>query len=498
MIASWLSRISLRNSSQLTFLGRRFGAFAFTARRFSLSTLTSILEATGHDRFTSVSALVSEHSVLSLYRPLLSDRRWKRIVHPTTIFRPRLYANDGTRGRLTVNICPECNRELRSRGIEAWLTHANLPRVRYCALHACPLVRHEAPRVRLTIVSKPDRRTSLSVSVETARHHIAFAKDLHFISTFGRTVRLQSLAEVFRNELMSREGRSSGRKLKSVIARFYPRQFLDEVAAGLCSRAQLQRLLYGTGDGANPITYALASRALGNSMEEIFIKCQQVVANEPIATPESLRCINRHGNGCFNKPNVRRIMSLDGSSYHRCTKCKCEFLNATIRSPYDTAHGRSPSSRSQAWDIVVKNWERYARNPQGILIGRPIKDLTRQEVYYIANAANLPPRRQLLTSGRAATVGPSVVDLAERIVTRDGFRIKLTPYEAALCGVFLRHRGRVITRRRLWKEALGCNIEGPKERSNVLISRLRRKIQSKEDDVKRLRTVRGRGYVLIK
>jgi DNA-binding response OmpR family regulator len=72
-----------------------------------------------------------------------------------------------------------------------------------------------------------------------------------------------------------------------------------------------------------------------------------------------------------------------------------------------------------------------------------------------------------------------------------------TPAEFALLGLFVRSRGRVLSRDRIMDETHGFDLEAYDRSIDVLVSRLRQKLG---DDPRRpsfIRTVRGIGYQFI-
>jgi DNA-binding response OmpR family regulator len=75
--------------------------------------------------------------------------------------------------------------------------------------------------------------------------------------------------------------------------------------------------------------------------------------------------------------------------------------------------------------------------------------------------------------------------------------LDLTTAEFELLGFLVRHRGRVLSRERIIEGTHGINWEAYDRSIDVLVSRLRQKLN---DDPKRpvwIRTVRGAGYSFI-
>jgi two-component system OmpR family response regulator len=89
-------------------------------------------------------------------------------------------------------------------------------------------------------------------------------------------------------------------------------------------------------------------------------------------------------------------------------------------------------------------------------------------------------------------------DLAARLLQRgDGTVVDLTTGEFELLAVFVRHPGRVLSRDFLLEHTRGREA-GPFDRTvDVLIGRLRRKMEFDTERPELIKSVRGAGYVLV-
>jgi two-component system KDP operon response regulator KdpE len=85
------------------------------------------------------------------------------------------------------------------------------------------------------------------------------------------------------------------------------------------------------------------------------------------------------------------------------------------------------------------------------------------------------------------------VDLAARVVTRDGQQVHLTPIEYDLLRVLLRNRGRLMTHRALLTEVWGPGYADDTRVLRTHIANLRRKIEP-ADGARYIRTDSGVGY----
>jgi two-component system KDP operon response regulator KdpE len=87
------------------------------------------------------------------------------------------------------------------------------------------------------------------------------------------------------------------------------------------------------------------------------------------------------------------------------------------------------------------------------------------------------------------------IDLAARMVRRDGEEIHLTPIEFKLLAVLLRNRGRLLTHRGLLQHVWGAAYLDDSQLLRAHIANLRRKIERPEG-VRLIRTDHGVGYRL--
>ena len=92
------------------------------------------------------------------------------------------------------------------------------------------------------------------------------------------------------------------------------------------------------------------------------------------------------------------------------------------------------------------------------------------------------------------TNGGLTVDLAARVVTRDGREIKLTGTEYNLLRLFVRHAGRVLTHRQILREVWGPKSEEHRQYLRVYVTHLRAKIEVEPGAPVLIRTEPGIGY----
>jgi two-component system, OmpR family, KDP operon response regulator KdpE len=93
--------------------------------------------------------------------------------------------------------------------------------------------------------------------------------------------------------------------------------------------------------------------------------------------------------------------------------------------------------------------------------------------------------------------GPLEVDLASRLVKRDGKEVKLTPTEYALLRLFIRHAGKVLTHQQILREIWGPNSLQQTHYLRVYIAYLREKLENAPSQPSLIITEPGVGYRLL-
>jgi DNA-binding response OmpR family regulator len=98
-------------------------------------------------------------------------------------------------------------------------------------------------------------------------------------------------------------------------------------------------------------------------------------------------------------------------------------------------------------------------------------------------------------AGNIIKVSDLIIDCSKHTVSRGGKDIILSAKEYALLEYLMRNRGTVISRQKIEDHIWNFNYEGGTNVVDVYISFLRRKIDDGHD-IKLIKTVRGRGYVI--
>jgi two-component system KDP operon response regulator KdpE len=106
-------------------------------------------------------------------------------------------------------------------------------------------------------------------------------------------------------------------------------------------------------------------------------------------------------------------------------------------------------------------------------------------------------RRVVPSQEPVIEVGELRIDVAERLVTVSGRRVKLTPHEFDLLRVLAQNRGRLLTHRTLLREVWGPAYEIEAHYLHVYVSHLRRKLEPDPSSPRYLVTEPGAGYRLV-
>lgn len=115
----------------------------------------------------------------------------------------------------------------------------------------------------------------------------------------------------------------------------------------------------------------------------------------------------------------------------------------------------------------------------------------------VARVKALLRRAREATQPDVVRVGDLVLNVAERTVTRAGSTLDLTAKEFELLVYMARHPGRVFTREQLMDAVWGYTYAGSGRNIDVLVKRVRRKIEDTPDEPRILVTAWGAGYKVM-
>jgi two-component system KDP operon response regulator KdpE len=94
-------------------------------------------------------------------------------------------------------------------------------------------------------------------------------------------------------------------------------------------------------------------------------------------------------------------------------------------------------------------------------------------------------------------IGDLRIDVAQRVATVKGERIKLSPHQFDLLRVLAQHQGKLLTHRALLREVWGPAYQVEAHYLHVYVSQLRRKIEPDPSSPRYLLTEPGAGYRLV-
>jgi two-component system KDP operon response regulator KdpE len=104
---------------------------------------------------------------------------------------------------------------------------------------------------------------------------------------------------------------------------------------------------------------------------------------------------------------------------------------------------------------------------------------------------------QSTDQGSVFVSGMLRVDLANRVVTKGGEQVKLTPTEYTLLSVFVRNAGRVLTHAYLLREVWGPSFEEESQYTRIYVAQLRKKLEADPANPAVILTESGIGYRLV-
>jgi len=95
------------------------------------------------------------------------------------------------------------------------------------------------------------------------------------------------------------------------------------------------------------------------------------------------------------------------------------------------------------------------------------------------------------------TAGDLQLDKPKRTVTRDNTELPLTETEFDLLWFLAEHRGKAVSRAVLFESILGRSYDGLDRSIDMQISSIRKKLNDTETPPRYIRSLRGRGYLLL-
>jgi two-component system, OmpR family, alkaline phosphatase synthesis response regulator PhoP len=109
--------------------------------------------------------------------------------------------------------------------------------------------------------------------------------------------------------------------------------------------------------------------------------------------------------------------------------------------------------------------------------------------------ALLRKRRALEGESDAYKFGRTEIDFTARVVRVDGKVVETSKKEFELLRLFVRNRGRVLSRDQILNHVWGYDYDGTPRTIDNFVQKLREKVERDADDPEHIRTIRGVGYL---
>jgi DNA-binding response OmpR family regulator len=94
-------------------------------------------------------------------------------------------------------------------------------------------------------------------------------------------------------------------------------------------------------------------------------------------------------------------------------------------------------------------------------------------------------------------LGGLLVSERTRTVTLDGRPVPMTTQEFELLALLVRRAGQIVSRHLVLRAVRGIDYNGLDRSTDARISRLRRKLGDDADNPTRIKTIWGKGYLLV-
>jgi OmpR family response regulator RpaB len=111
----------------------------------------------------------------------------------------------------------------------------------------------------------------------------------------------------------------------------------------------------------------------------------------------------------------------------------------------------------------------------------------------VARIQNILKRSKQSSHREQFEIGDIRIDLIKKLVQKNGETVEITATEFSLLALLIQNQNRVFSRDEIMNELRGIDAELYSRAIDVLVSRLRHKLQRPE----LIRTVRGAGYQFV-
>ena len=173
----------------------------------------------------------------------------------------------------------------------------------------------------------------------------------------------------------------------------------------------------------------------------------------------------------------------------------CRSLCLIVREVFDgpllvLGHRYSEADHVACLDAGADDYL-HAEGSLRLLCAR-VNAVERRSARAAAAAATSPENR------RPIELGALVVDPGNRSARLHDRPVNLTASEFDLLMSLARRPGVVVSRRDLYAEVMGCDYEGGERAIDLRITRLRRKLGDDGRHPRFIKSIRGRGYLLVR
>lgn len=397
LLASWLLRITLRRHRSFGVLAHAIGTKRMNYLSYGPNVMSRIVKTFAPSLRLSTRVFVEEHSVLSIFRPLVSEAVWTRLLSHRDGLRSDAHARFrcGPLVPLHINlvkICPICRRIDARKGFLFYRVSNNLPITRYCPKHGCSLVGLLRPERRIEdhhqSLDELHYARSLAASKATEKLHQQLSRDLFWLLRTKSNISVSCLRYRFKVLLHKRGAPIDSESIRKAMICHFGNEFFSELGYRTAtSLHQLMRLLLASTSRPDPIVAVLAARALGSSIRTL-------VSNRDGRYPKQTlwSCPNRHSE-CYGMSVIRIYKPIPNGIELQCPVCKIRFRTAYQHATSSAASIEYVLPTKRICYKIVAKWGRQKRVPDIERLAR-ITHVDYGSLYGVVNAYGLRLERR--------------------------------------------------------------------------------------------------------
>ena len=161
-----------------------------------------------------------------------------------------------------------------------------------------------------------------------------------------------------------------------------------------------------------------------------------------------------------------------------------------------------PLQTEHAGNYIDRSESRGWRASSGLKRGQTIswqnpailENCLRESVQFFAGRKT-PSTNEMMPAAERMVLGDIELDAGTRVVRRNGEELQLTSVEFNFLEILFRAAGHIVTREQLAQSALGRYLGAYDRSVDTHVSRLRKKLGHKYNEIERIKTIRGVGFV---